>query len=351
MISFPMSVFFLASASLSSANLVNYVRHERSYNDVDFFEYDTLDDLKAAIFNDNGSKANTNILIGIANEECIDQLRNPSFRGFQRHAGGKTVMSATLPVSEAPAAIMQLPRTQCAELYFYSRGTSINDPPTFTYSQEFDYATLQSWQKKIIRKEGLFYNDFNFPIELYWNDEAVKSVHVGTIQPHESIYQNTFLGHVFSARSVPDAGRESNDALTVDYTVFDGMDYHFNPNNRLMSCDVEGTNTGKHYDYEDKMITTDVQCDDMSLRLEKFKLEVLHSKRLGLNYVQPTHVPGFTPMGFEKRRLPEETFRWLRTWYDEVKAEGRITKTEPSAGPCMNQVRLYVVIVIVWRCH
>jgi prolyl 4-hydroxylase len=67
-------------------------------------------------------------------------------------------------------------------------------------------------------------------------------------------------------------------------------------------------------------------------------MEVLHGKRLGLNYVQPTHIPAFTPMGFEKRRLPEDTFRWLRGWYDQVKEEGRITKIEGSAGPCMNQV-------------
>jgi hypothetical protein len=94
-----------------------------------------------------------------------------------------------------------------------------------------------------------------------------------------------------------------------------------------------------HFDYEDVMVGREVRCDDMTLRLEKFKLEVLHSKRLGLNYVQPTHIPGFTPMGFKKTRLPEETFAWLRGWYDQVKAEGRITQTESSAGPCMNQVR------------
>jgi hypothetical protein len=268
-------------------------------------------------------------------------MKNPSFRGFQRHAGGKTVASATLPLSEAPVAITQRPRTQCAELYYYPKGTSLDSPPTATYSQEFDYETLQSWQKKIIKKEARFYNDFDFPIELYWNDEAVKSVHVGTVQPHSNIFQNTFVGHMFSARRLPEAGEVSSDALTVDYTVYDGIDYHFNSKNRLETCDFEASTSNSksaHFDYDDKMVALDVQCDDMALRLEKFKLEVLHSKRLGLNYVQPTHIPGLTPMGFEKRRLPAETFSWLRTWYDDVKAEGRINKTESSAGPCMNQV-------------
>lgn len=279
------------------------------------------------------------MFVGIADEDCLDLLRNPSFRGFQRHAGGKTVVSATLPLSEAPRAIA-IARTQCAELYFYPKGSSVDSPPQFTYAKEFDYEMLQSWQQNIIKKGGRFYNDFDFPIELYWNDEAVKSVHVGTVQPREHVFQNTYVGHMFSARQLPKAGEESTDDLTVDFTVFDGTDFHFHPNNRLLTCDFHSSSAEAHFNYDDPMVAKVVQCEDMALRLEKFKLEVLHSKRLGLNYVQPPHIPGFTPMGFDKMRLPEETFAWLRGWYDKVKAEGKINQTESSAGPCMNQVHV-----------
>jgi hypothetical protein len=59
-----LSLSLLASSALSSANLVNYVRHERSYNDVDFFEFSSSADLSAALFSDEGGRANTNLLLG-----------------------------------------------------------------------------------------------------------------------------------------------------------------------------------------------------------------------------------------------------------------------------------------------
>ena len=227
-------------------------------------------------------------------------------------------------------------RKGCAELYFYPKGSSINESPKAIYDKSFDYDTVQAWQKRIVRGETRFYNDFDFPIELYWNDEGVKSVSVGKIEPGGSIFQNTFIGHIFSARSIPPVGVASSDVLTIDYTVFDGTSYRFGPHNRLDTCDFDSKES--HYDYEDQMMTREIQCDDMALRFEKFKLEVLHSKRLGLNYVQPSHIPAFTAHGFEKVRLPEDTYKWLKDWYDEVKAAGRITQVESSAGPCMNQV-------------
>lgn len=281
---------------------------------------------------------------GIADSECLDQLKNPSFRAFQRHAGGKTVVSATLPLHEAPIPIAKSKRNQCAVLYFYPKGASLDRLPgtSAIYDKEFDYDTLQTWQRKVVKTEIRLYNDFEYPVDVYFLDEAVSSVYVGTVQPGSYLFQNSFLGHMFSARKLPQNGEKSNDELTVDYTVVDGSDYHFNPQNRLQTCDFstskEENEAQAHFDYEDQMIAKTVQCDDMTLRLEKFKLEVLHSKRLGLNYLQPTHIPAFTAMGFEKRRLPEDTYTWLRTWYDQVKAEGKINFTESSAGPCMNQV-------------
>ena len=259
------------------------------------------------------------------------------------------MVSATLPLREAPVPIAKRKRNQCAELYFYPKGSTLNRLPTANaiYDKEFDYENLQAWEKQVVRQEIRLYNDFEYPIDVYWDDEAVKSVHVGTIQPGDYIFQNTFIGHMFSARKVPPAGKgHSTDELTVDFTVVHGSSYRFSPENRLHTCDFLPTTTtddedpvtSAHFNYEDQMIAKEIQCDDMALRLEKFKLEVLHSKRLGLNYVQPTHIPGFTAMGFEKMRLPTETFAWLRTWYDQVKAEGRINRTESSAGPCMNQV-------------
>jgi hypothetical protein len=279
----------------------------------------------------------TSLLVGIAEEHCLHLLEDASFRGFQRHAGGKTVVSVTLPSYEQapPRTIESRERVQCAELYFYKKGTSIESRPTSIYSGgDFTYDGLHRWLGSIIRQEGRFYNDFPYPVELFWHDDTTASS-CGVILPGESIFQNTFIGHMFSVRSLPSPGEESNDDLTVDFTVFDGVNYRFSPNNRLNTCDFLADES--HYDYEEKMIDREIECDNMALRLEKFKLEVLHSQRLGLNYVQPSRIPALTT-GFEKIKMPEKTFLWLREWYDRVKEEAKISQTETSAGPCMNQV-------------
>ena len=58
--------FFLLH--LGEANLVTHVKHERSYNDVDFFEFETLKSLTSALFNEDGRIATTNVLLG--NYDC-----------------------------------------------------------------------------------------------------------------------------------------------------------------------------------------------------------------------------------------------------------------------------------------
>jgi len=58
-----------------------------------------------------------------------------------------------------------------------------------------------------------------------------------------------------------------------------------------------------------------IECDDVYTRMEEFCHRVWYDKRLGLNYVQPALVPAVTQGGFELRRMPEDTFAWLRDWY------------------------------------
>jgi hypothetical protein len=58
-------------------------------------------------------------------------------------------------------------------------------------------------------------------------------------------------------------------------------------------------------------------------------------KRLGLNFVQPQIVPAVTDDGFRLMKLPQETFLWLKQWYDHMKTLE--SEEESSAGPCMNQ--------------
>lgn len=58
------SCVFFPLLFLGKANLVTHVKHERSYNDIDFFEYETLNALTKDLFNEEGRIATTNVLLG-----------------------------------------------------------------------------------------------------------------------------------------------------------------------------------------------------------------------------------------------------------------------------------------------
>jgi hypothetical protein len=46
--------------------------------------------------------------------------------------------------------------------------------------------------------------------------------------------------------------------------------------------------------------------------------------------VQPQLVHGYSPTGFEHIKLPKETFKWLKEWYDEE--QKNIEQKETSSG-------------------
>jgi hypothetical protein len=54
------------------------------------------------------------------------------------------------------------------------------------------------------------------------------------LEPGESTYMNTYLGHIFSANRV-------SDKETVDFMVVGGQEYELSPFNRLETC--EGTDS------------------------------------------------------------------------------------------------------------
>ena len=60
-----------------------------------------------------------------------------------------------------------------------------------------------------------------------------------------------------------------------------------------------------------------------------------YTVRQGGNFFQPKIVRAVTGNGFEKRKLPAETYRWLKEWYEKEQALQEAIET--SAGPCMNQ--------------
>jgi hypothetical protein len=149
---------------------------------------------------------------------------------------------------------------------------------------------------------------------------------------------STFLGHVFSASKVKDKNdlteaelaEEPGHRNVVDFMVVNGQGYTFAPVNRLETCEVApGTEMLWAGDGQP------ISCDDLKVRLIEFTHNVWHEKRLGLNFVQPQVVRAVTHNGFEHRKLPEETYTWLKAWYDREQLNNEIV--EGGVGPCMNQ--------------
>jgi hypothetical protein len=73
----------------------------------------------------------------------------------------------------------------------------------------------------------------------------------------------------------------------------------------------------------------------MEQRFFEFCQQVWYTVRQGGNFFQPKIVRAVTSNGFEKRKLPAETYRWLKEWYE--REQPRIGSKEKITGPSMNQ--------------
>jgi hypothetical protein len=196
----------------------------------------------------------------------------------------------------------------CAEVFFY-RYESLSHKPT-ARTAELEHVPLTRWGAEMMRSSLTIENGFDFSIHLYWYEESQDPKFNMIMHPGESVRMGTFIGHVFVARSFTEDQPKADDPI-VDFFVVNENAYLLGPHNRLDTCEVEQTHTD-----DGKMVFAESQlsCDDMEGRVTEFCMHVWHSKRLGLNYVQPQLVRSYTPIGFELRRMPEATFSWLRKW-------------------------------------
>ena len=54
----------------------------RSYNEVNHKEYNSYDEWKSVFFTLDGEKSNTNLFVGVVEDECRDKLDTPAFKGL-----------------------------------------------------------------------------------------------------------------------------------------------------------------------------------------------------------------------------------------------------------------------------
>lgn len=309
MIYFLLTTFLISIISFSSSVTI------RSYNKINYIEYHSIESLLINIFTNDGT-SNINLFLGVSKPECFNQEWTPAFKGAQRHAGGNTLAVASIPSNDFPITL-----NSCSEIFFYPINTPIANPTSRT--SNFEHSYLTSWENELMRTSIKFINHFPFEVCIFWSDESTEPISNGFLQSNESFIINSFLGHVFSMKEVLSNGTIGR---LVDFMAVDGSEYIINSLNRLETCEII---TGLQ-----KFTDGDVTCDDMEMRLLEFSHNVWYEKRLGLNFVQPQMVRAVTVKGFENRRLPADTYKWLKEWYDISKKEENI---ESGVGPCMNQ--------------
>lgn len=302
----------------------------RPYNYVSYTVFDTFAELAATYLHheDDEHFTNTNLFLGVADPECWDKLQSPAFLGAQRHGGGNVSAVALLPRSEFPGET-----TECAQVFYYNIYSPFREPADVCSS--FEHIELNSFMARSLRISDVrFTNNFQYAINVFWHEENTEPMSNGRLDPGQSMTVSTFVGHIFAANAEQEDGSFAPYTNIIDFVVMDGSNYKFNEHNRLETCEVAPGSKGMFSKVSANPEDV-ISCDDMHTRLVEFTHQVWHDKRMGLNFVQPQLVRPVTDLGFEIRKLPEETYTWLKTWYDEQQRLAE--ELEGGAGPCMNQ--------------
>jgi hypothetical protein len=144
----------------------------RDYNEVNHKVYDTYSEFFDAFFTLSGGNSNTNVFVGVTEPQCADRLETAAFRGAQRHAGGNVVSVATVPSEGFPIKL-----AACAEVFWFPFNTSIYNPLERTVN--LGHVDLTRWGGERMPTHIDFFNDFEFPIQLWWLEESHEPVKQG----------------------------------------------------------------------------------------------------------------------------------------------------------------------------
>ena len=324
-------LLLVVSATLSRAAVQIY-----DYNKIEFEEHASFESFKRRYLTNPGQTFAQNVFLGVADEECVGELSSPAFRGAQRHG---QAIAATLPKSQFPISI-----ENCAEVFFYRVNTGISNP--WSSEADFDHPAMNSFVHNQMFTEGIaFRNNFPYRVDIYWHEENSEPQLQLQLDPGEATVISSFLGHIFSANAAEETEGVEYDYENgvnpayqniVDYMSVDGGEYVFSPLNRQQTCELV---PGTKMTFVEKDIATDSDhaelCANMLERFTEFINAEWNVRRLGLNYVQPQLIEGYSEMGFTLQKLPADTYKWLKAWYDAQ--QQNIEVTESGVGPCMNQ--------------
>lgn len=213
-------LFITLSSSLAA------IAGQYTYNNINFFQFNSRQHLLQKFFDSNGY-ATVNLVVGIAFEDCEQDLEIPGFRGMQRYLGGNVLTIVTLHPSQFP-----MPPSGCSELFFIRYGSRLSEPShrlsTITHSSVAD------WAKETIGRTSFnIINSFDHIVHLWWEDERKLPVLQGSIKAHGHWNITSFIGHLFVARRTDNGEEPSATDDVVDFFVVNELEYELHPRNRL----------------------------------------------------------------------------------------------------------------------
>mmetsp|Transcript_17860 Transcript_17860/g.23532 ORF Transcript_17860/g.23532 Transcript_17860/m.23532 type:complete len:448 (-) Transcript_17860:247-1590(-) len=280
------------------------------------FELSSVDEMEALFSHQtpNGPVLTKPLLLGVYADECTEMVNTMAFTGGNRNAPEELLTVAKIKSSLLQSYLKAFGlENHCAALLNFQKGSRIDQFSSFF---EVDEKSQTTWLAQMQRFDVIYHNNFPHDVNVFWYEEGKNEHQVNTLGPGENALMGTHLGHLFTVRS------QQGQLLT--WFVANG------PGDIYLDHDPQ-----QHECYEDiDSSITGQACENVEDILYEFAMSLWYNKRQELNAYQPRLVPEMTETGFEKHRLPEETFIWLRDYYTFGK---RKKIEEGPVGPCLNQ--------------
>ena len=303
------------------------------------------------------------MVVGVYSRYCKHVVDAPNFRGLERF-GGIAVKMVTVPAEGFIYAL-----DECAELFYYVKGKAM----PYGRSSNFDYLALKNFMSSMRFSRFNVTNHFDYPVEVFTADEDAGTVSQGILQAKETeeftaLYGTVFMASALQPESFSSRGQEIITKDILDFFLLEDEHHELHPNHRLNVCQAVNEEDPSAYTGRSLATpTTDTgggKCTSLDERWKVWFIEIAYQMRVMQNYLQPQVVRPVTEAGFELRRMPEETFSWLKEFYyesgegvknatngvtttskrrtnldtDELKKAIGVLMEESMAGTCLNQI-------------
>jgi hypothetical protein len=176
------------------------------------------------------------------------------------------------------------------------------------------------WVGTILRVHTVVTSSLRKTLALYWVDDTLGEHYISDIPQNGQVPQNTFVGHIYVVRS-------KDDGKAIDWWTMDGR-AAISIENKAKAletqCQAPVSAAGE------KIGGLESHCMTSNEAMFQFVYDSSMGKRHALNTVQPTVVHNYSDTGYALMPLPDDTFAWLKQWYED-NAHSEIVETNAGA--------------------